>query len=81
MRDLTITIVSYHNEEDVKKAVASIETYTPEHIEKQIYLVDNTGKKENSALAEVAGQYKDMTYVATGKNLGFGEMSRTPKAK
>lgn len=46
MKDLTITIVSYHNEEDVKKAVASIEAHTPSSIKKQIYIVDNASEKE-----------------------------------
>ena len=41
MIDLTITIVSYHNEEDVKAAVDSIEAFTPDTITKQIYIVDN----------------------------------------
>lgn len=87
MKDLTITIVSYHNEDDVKKAVATIEAYTPEAVSKQIFIVDNkervsadTGaesKGENagsavSELAELAQQYLDVTYLPTGKNLGFG---------
>ena len=44
MKDLSITIVSYHNEEDVQKAVASIEACTPDNIKKQIFVVDNTDK-------------------------------------
>ena len=44
MMDLTITIVSYHNEEDVKAAVDSIEAFTPDTITKQIYIVDNAGE-------------------------------------
>ena len=92
MKDLSITIVSYHNEDDVKKAVASIEKYTPSSISKQIYIVDNTDSYEpcdvvenvqnfkdetrtevqKSELYELAQQYKDVTYVSTGKNLGFG---------
>lgn len=42
MKDLTITIVSYHNESDVVKAVDSIEEHTPKNIQKQIFVVDNT---------------------------------------
>ena len=68
MKDLSITIVSYHNEEDVKRAVASIEEHTPATISKQIYIVDNAG----DALAELAELYEDVTYLPTGKNLGFG---------
>ncbi|MBR5127753.1 MAG: glycosyltransferase family 2 protein [Roseburia sp.] len=88
MRDLSITIVSYHNEEDVKKAVASIEEHTPASISKQIYIVDNAeapmqqcvsenaGDSENrrpaNELAELEQQYKDVMYLPTGKNMGFG---------
>ena len=83
MKDLSITIVSYHNEEDVKKAVASIEEHTPATISKQIYIVDNAelGAMESagkvvperlSVLAELAQQYADVTYLPIGKNLGFG---------
>lgn len=83
MKDLSITIVSYHNEEDVKKAVASIEEHTPATISRQIYIVDNaelgatesTGKvvpEQLSVLAELAQQYADVTYLPIGKNLGFG---------
>lgn len=80
MKDLSIAIVSYHNEEDVKKAVASIEAFTPASIRKQIYIIDNVdiasdegnNKKQKNELEELANQYADVTYAATGKNLGFG---------
>ena len=89
MRDLSITIVSYHNEEDVKKAVASIEEHTPSSVSKQIYIVDNaeeakqhSGKeaaqnreqtmRSSNGLAELEKQYKDVMYLPTGKNIGFG---------
>lgn len=83
MKDLSITIVSYHNEEDVKKAVASIEEHTPANISKQIYIVDNVEPEtvesigevtaeQHSMLSELAQQYEDVIYLLTGKNLGFG---------
>ena len=84
MKDLSITIVSYHNEEDVKKAVASIEMHTPATISKQIYIVDNAetmtvggnnggnGTGRQSVLGELAQQYSDVVYLPTGHNLGFG---------
>ena len=83
MKDLSITIVSYHNEEDVKKAVASIEEHTPASISKQIYIVDNVESEtvesigevtaeQHSMLSELAQQYEDVIYLPTGKNLGFG---------
>ena len=79
-KDLTITIVSYHNEADVEKAVATIEQFTPVDIRKQIFVVDNTDKsdalsdkqKNVEILKALAKQYSDVTYVETGKNLGFG---------
>ena len=84
IKDLSIAIVSYHNEEDVEKAVASIEAFTPAHIKKQIFIVDNTDKVDGAASISQSGtsqaerlrkleqQYGDVSYVATGKNLGFG---------
>ena len=71
MKDLTITIVSYHNGEDVKKAVESIEKYTSKNINKQIYIVDNSEKPETD-LGKLKELYPDIDYLATGKNLGFG---------
>lgn len=81
MRDLTITIVSYHNEEDVKKAVESIEKFTPGTISKQIFIIDNVdviiekgadSSEKNSILVELSQTYQDVIYLPTGKNLGFG---------
>lgn len=81
MRDLTITIVSYHNEEDVKKAVASIEKFTSGTITKQIFIVDNTDMRieksadlaeKNRILEELSKTYPDVICLSTGKNLGFG---------
>lgn len=69
MKDLTITIVSYHNEVDVKNAVDSIEQHTPATISKQIFVVDNV---VGGSLKILEQQYEDVTYLATGKNLGFG---------
>lgn len=71
MKDLTITIVSYHNGEDVKKAVESIEKYTPENIKKQIYIVDNSENPEMNP-GKLTELYPDADYLVTGKNLGFG---------
>ncbi len=65
MIDLSITIVSYHNEDDVKNAVESIEKWTPVEISKRIYVVDNAGD-------DMSFPYDDVTYLPTGANLGFG---------
>lgn len=81
MKDLTITIVSYHNEQEIKEAVASIEAYTPATISKQIFIVDNTevfeeavskNAEQKTILDDLTRQYQDVTCIKTGKNLGFG---------
>lgn len=72
MKDLTITIVSYHNEADVVKAVESIEAYTPETIQKQIFVVDNRDGIAENELMQLERQYVDVKVVVTGKNMGFG---------
>lgn len=81
MKDLTIAIVSYHNEEDVKKAVESIEMFTPDTITKQIFIVDNVDSiiekgadsaERNRIWEELSQAYSDVTCLSTGKNLGFG---------
>ena len=61
MKDLSITIVSYHNEEDVKKAVASIEEHTPESISKQIYIVDNAEVLMQQCVSENAAKSDSRT--------------------
>lgn len=68
MKELSITIVAYHNDEDIKAAVESIEAWTPQHISKQIYIVDNA----DGCLKELEQQYEDVRYLSTGKNIGFG---------
>ena len=59
MKDVSIAIVSYHNENDVKKAVASIEKYTPLSISKQIYIVDNSDICGQCDVTENIGNFKD----------------------
>ena len=85
MKDLSITIVSYHNETDVVKAVESIELNTPKSIHKQIFVVDNRNvafsednqtamqqKLSANVLMQLERQYSDVKIVTTGKNIGFG---------
>lgn len=70
MIDLSITIVAFNNEEDVKTAVCSILEHTALDITKKIYVVDNS-TMENK-LAEAFAQYPEVEYLKTGENLGFG---------
>ena len=70
MTDISIGIVAYHNEEDVRNAVASIEAYTPDTISKKLYIIDNSIEENN--LGSIETEYSDVSYIRTGKNLGFG---------
>lgn len=67
---LSIAIVAYNDENDVNKAVESIERCTPPFLAKKIYIVDNSTEVNNlSALNE---KYSDVEYLNPGKNIGFG---------
>ena len=70
MTDISIAIVAYNDEEDVCRAVASIEAYTAEHITKKIYIIDNSS--EENKLSALEQKYPDVSYLKTGQNLGFG---------
>ena len=69
MKDLSIAIVAYNDEEDVKNAVESILRWTPDFISMTIYIVDNS-TKENT-LKDLESEDK-VVYISAGKNLGFG---------
>jgi GT2 family glycosyltransferase len=77
MTDISITIVAYHNYGDIKAAVESIEKFTDSAIDKKIYIVDNSCiKDEDSVKREFLSflsQWKDVEYLDTGDNLGFGK--------
>lgn len=70
MTDISITIVAYDDEEDVKNAVCSIMEHTVATIRKKIYIVDNS-KKENG-LESFANQQEEVYYRRPEQNLGFG---------
>lgn len=70
MDDISITIVAYNDQEDVERAVDSIETYTSIEIRKTIYIVDNSDRE--NTLSENMKVYPDVSYIRTGRNLGFG---------
>ena len=78
-KDLSITIVAYHNYNDIKNAIDTIEQYTTKDIAKQIYIVDNScnitdeEKQEAKSFEEYISKYEDIEYLDTGKNLGFGK--------
>lgn len=68
MTDISVAIVAYNNEEDVKNAVCSIQEHTAKTITKKIYIIDNSTRPNH--LKQLQGG--EITYVRTGKNLGFG---------
>ncbi len=70
MTDISITIVAYNNETDVKDAVRSIMEQTNGKLSKKIYIVDNS--TEANQLSSLAEEYADVVYQRPGENLGFG---------
>ena len=70
MTDISIAIVAYNNEEDVRNAVCSILECTAVTISRKLYLIDNSSR-ENS-LKELEDEYQEVIYLNPGKNLGFG---------
>jgi GT2 family glycosyltransferase len=76
MKRLSISIVIYEGYEDCLCAVKSIEEATSPELEKQIYLIDNSDQQRASQaekeLKAYAAEHSDITYIANGKNIGFG---------
>ena len=70
-QDLSISIVSYNNYNDVKLLVEAIEKYTSSSITKTIYIIDNADQREDYRKLE--SQYLDVIYKYAGDNLGFGK--------
>ncbi|MBQ0066081.1 MAG: glycosyltransferase family 2 protein [Firmicutes bacterium] len=65
---VTISIVSYNNFKDVKKAVDSIERLTDPSLKKHIYIIDNANEE---ALYKTLN-YEDVEYIRSPRNIGFG---------
>ena len=74
MVELSITIVAYNNYKDIKNALKTIEEYT--NVSKKIFIVDNgrniTSKEEILEFEKFLLNYKDIEYIDSMKNLGFG---------
>lgn len=70
MDDISIGIVAYNDEEDVRAAVESIERYTSEDIKKKIYIIDNS--TQSNELQQLQETYEDINYIKTERNIGFG---------
>lgn len=71
MTDISITIVAYNDEEEVRDAVCSIIEHTAVAITKKIYIVDNSTQK--NGLKDFAAEYEEVYYRKPEENLGFGK--------
>lgn len=70
MKDLTVSIVAFNDEEDVLNAVSTIEEHTPSLIAKTIYIIDNSDRDNN--LETSLAKFDDVKYLKQEKNCGFG---------
>ena len=74
---LTISIVSYHNYDDIIELINSIEKYINHNLRVQIYIIDNGAC--DSSLNEIEdfknelNKYGYTEYINPGENLGFGK--------
>ncbi|QOG30491.1 glycosyltransferase family 2 protein [Enterococcus casseliflavus] len=67
---ISIIVVSYHNIEDIKNLISSIEYHTSANLEKKIIILDN-GNTPNK-FKKIVNDYRDVEYINLFKNLGFG---------
>lgn len=70
MKDISIAIVAFNDENDVCNAVESIERCTPSFLSKEIYIIDNS--TEDNELCKLEKRYEDLVYIKSEGNIGFG---------
>ncbi len=73
--DLLITIVNFHNEDEIEKAVDSIIRFTPENISKKIVIADNSasfGGDGPGRLKRLSEKYPEVFILPMPENGGFG---------
>lgn len=68
---LSVSIVSYHNFNDIKRLLESIKRNTSSELSMKIYVIDNANEQDQ--FRELVKQYPELNYIHTGKNLGFGK--------
>lgn len=75
MDKISITIVAFHNYDDIKVAVRTIEDFTDKIIKKHIYIVDNgsTSSEGVGDFISFINSFDDVEYLDAGENLGFGK--------
>lgn len=74
---LSACIVAYNNYEDIKAAILSMKQFTSSDISKKICIVDNgvaiSSPSDVKFFKSWLEEYKDVEYIDTGHNLGFGK--------
>lgn len=74
---LSVSIVAYHNYQDIKVALETLEKHTSKDIIKKIYIIDNgtndIDKEQIEDFKNIISQYKDVEYLDAKVNLGFGK--------
>lgn len=74
---LSVSIVAYHNYEEILEALQTLERYTPPKLGTQIYIIDNGNDEEHHSQSLTFQQkiaaYTNIEYIDPGKNLGFGK--------
>lgn len=76
---LSITIVAYRNYDDIQNAIRTIESFTTCSISKRIYIVDNSEWEQGEcnpcleSFKNFLQCFRDIEYIYTGANLGFGK--------
>lgn len=75
MQKLSIGIVAYHNYDDLKITIESIERHTSPLVSKTIYIIDNgaDNELEVSGFCEWLARYRDVKYIREKDNIGFGK--------
>ncbi|MGM0258455.1 glycosyltransferase [Enterococcus sp. AZ102] len=69
--DISISIVAYHSQKDIKKAVETIEKYTSQNISKKIFILDNGNTPQE--YSDIIKNNVDVAYINLKDNLGFGK--------
>lgn len=75
MLKLSISIVAYRNYSEIEDNIKSIEKYTSN--DKKIYIIDNSELEDLDKIKKEfikrLNKYKDVEYIDTKQNLGFGK--------
>ncbi len=74
---LSISIVSYHNYDDILKLLETIEKHTDKNISKKIYIIDNGSSSTDvstvNKFKDDFSKYNDVFYMDPKSNVGFGK--------